>query len=165
MVHVRSIKSSTERRGETSSVAQTESVVQSRATETHVSSSMIETAVAETQTQIAGIDRLLAFSEPIQYEEITTLPLEINEQIVRELYTPGSNLVCCKCGKDGSNEELCKCNATGLRTLRENCTVLGLEDLLKTIETQWNSQRLRIHKSCRTSLYNQSTAFLKQREF
>ena len=136
----------------------TQTDTQSQATQTH----LIQTDVAETQTNIAGIENLLAWSEHIPCEETEVLPyLEALEQ--RELFAPG-DLVCCKCGKGGDEEELCKCNATGLCTLKAQCTLLGLEDLLKTVETQWNSRRLRIHRSCRTSLWNQSKSYQKQRK-
>ena len=79
---------------------------------------------AETQTDIDGVDSLLAYSEHLPHDDeikITLPYIEVEERLVDEVFGQGtpSDLVCCKCKQDGSGEKLSKCYSAGTTKLMD----------------------------------------------
>ena len=68
--------------------------------------------------------------------------------------------ICPKCGKGEEVEKLSKCYKAGYETLRHQAAVLKLSTVSNVIEQQWLDGRLRIHRSCRVSMKNDSASVL-----
>ena len=116
----------------------------------------------DVQTDIAGIDSLIAYGQPIEdcVEIVTGLPT-IQQFSCAYVFTEATDHenentrpMCCKCQDDDSKETLSKCRKAGMETLLSQCEQLGLADMLERIQTQWERGKLRIHQSCRQDLHN-----------
>ena len=116
----------------------------------------------DVQTDIAGIDCLIAYGEPVEdYGEMLTNVPTIEKGSYEDKFADGNEdirLVCCKCQESDAKEKLSKCHKAGLDRLKSQCEQLGLVDMLGRIQAQWELGKLRIHQSCRQDMHNKIIA-------
>jgi hypothetical protein len=122
----------------------------------------------EVQTDISGIEDLIAFSQPLTdfHETFEVTDIQVEELINYGVYAPETpalqRLVCCKCQKDETFEKLVKCYSKGMEKLKTLCKIHGHHDVLDVIEEQWKLGRLRIHETCRLILHNEDLKHSRQ---